>query len=47
MQFWRYDVEEVLCYMTDVWWRPTSRPVLMVVGIVTVGVLLMQRVVAA
>ena len=47
MQFWRYDVDDVLCYMTNVWWRPASRPVLMVVTLVAAGALLMQRLAGA
>ena len=41
--FWRYDLDEALCWMASVWWAPASRPVLMIVGAVSVGVLLIHK----
>jgi len=46
MQFWRYDVEEALCWMNEVWWSPTSRPVLLVVVGVTAGITVLARLAA-
>lgn len=46
MHFWRYDLDEALVWMAGVWWKPTSRPALAVVVLVTGCVLVVQKVAA-
>jgi hypothetical protein len=41
--FWRYDLEDSLAYMSQVWLRPMSRPVLCMVGGITVAVTIITR----
>jgi hypothetical protein len=46
MHFWRYDLEDALHWMISVWWRPTSRPALMVVAGVAAAVLAVRAIAA-
>lgn len=41
--FWRYDLEDSLAYLAEVWLRPTSRPVLFTVAGITVAMTLLTR----
>ena len=39
MHFWRHDLEDALCWMTSVWWRPTSPAALTLVAGIAAAVL--------